>query len=221
MAGDTAFSEKAGSSPVVAGKVAEYLEKYAADGFKRESDQEENVVRSLPFFATSFGVLLAFLSLARGAMPTWSFAPLPLAAYALLALILISLLLLIWFLFQAVRPRDFEYPMREAALVEYAKKLSGYYEQGDSTAAVSNVEGSAEPTGTATDAAILERAVVEDLRAAVLTQLATAAEISRGNNTKRLAARAGAFITLMTALIFALLLFVVILAGDKLPGAFS
>jgi hypothetical protein len=49
-------------------KFTEYLEKFIADSFKRESDQEENVVRSLPFFATSLGVLAASVGLVRGAL---------------------------------------------------------------------------------------------------------------------------------------------------------
>ncbi len=46
-------------------KTTEYAEKIISDAFKREIDQEENVVRSLPFFATSLGVLAAATGVVR------------------------------------------------------------------------------------------------------------------------------------------------------------
>ncbi len=50
-------------------KTAEHLERLFADAFKREVDQEENVARTLPFFATAIGTILATIGLLRPASP--------------------------------------------------------------------------------------------------------------------------------------------------------
>lgn len=80
------------SSAGPTGLAAAYLERLVFDSFKRELDQDENVVRSLPFFATSIGVLVAFAGLARGALPGFSFGFWPLLVYGLLACLLLCLI---------------------------------------------------------------------------------------------------------------------------------
>jgi ABC-type antimicrobial peptide transport system permease subunit len=82
-AGGDALSEL----PDPTGQAAEYLEKIVADGFRRELEQEENVVRSLSFFATSLGVLVAFLGLATPLLPPLAAEPVAVAAYAALAVV--------------------------------------------------------------------------------------------------------------------------------------
>jgi hypothetical protein len=191
--------------PGPTGQAAEYLEKIVADGFRRELDQEVNVVRSLPFFATSLGVLVAFLGLAMPLLPPLAAEPVAVAAYASLAVVVASLALLLFFLFDSIRVKRFEYPSDELALRGYARRLTAYYAQ-------CTVDGHP----PAPD--VVAGAVLDDLRATVTGQLAEAARVSRRNNAERLQACARAFSTLILAQGFALLLVCLILARRALDG---
>jgi hypothetical protein len=198
------------------GKVAEYVEKLVSESFKREADQEENVIRSLPFFATSIGVLVAFIGLARPALPPLTLSPFPIIVYGLLTGVMLSLTVLIAFLFLAVRQRTFKYPMSEADLIAYAARLTDYYSAAASPAAsagtaesgeADHAEAASENEADTTET--IEKAVIDDLRNTITGQIAEAARVSRANNIKRLGARARAFASLMVALGFALALIVV------------
>jgi hypothetical protein len=197
------------------GKATEYLEKLVTDGLKREIDQDENVVRSLPFFATSLGVLITFIGFARNTLPEFTLTLWPILTYGLMAAILASLAFLLWFLAQAVRVRTFNYPMSELDLIRYAVDLTRYYQEAEPTRG----DGKANRDGSDADpVAVVERAVIDDLRAAMTQQCADAAVTSRFNNSKRLKARARALTILMAALSFALSLIIVILIHDALEG---
>lgn len=202
-----------GDAPAGAtGKAAEYLEKLVGDSFKRELDQEENVVRSLPFFATSIGVLITFIGFARGALPAFVWTGWPILVYGLLTGLLTSLIALLVFLYQAVCQRKFNYPMQEAELIEYAANLTAYYREVAASEPANQEDEEGDPVE------IVERAVIDDIRNTMLEQTSTAARLSRSNNWARLKARARAFSALMAALAFALALIVAILIHDALNG---
>jgi hypothetical protein len=61
-------------------KLNEYLEKLGADSYKREIDQEENVVRSLPFAATFLVLLASVLAFIADYIPLPALTPVPVAA---------------------------------------------------------------------------------------------------------------------------------------------
>jgi hypothetical protein len=199
------------------GKAAEYLEKLIAESFKRELDQEENVIRSLPFFATSIGVLVTFIGFVRGLLPAFSWTSWPVLGYGVLvhgslAGLLVSLIALLLFLYQAVRERKFNYPMSEAEMLNYIAGLTTYYRD---LAEQSPGSGGGEEIDPME---VIDRAVVDDIRATMMGQMAASAAVSRSNNLARLKARARAFSALMTALGFALVLIVAILIHDALNG---
>jgi hypothetical protein len=47
-------------------KVDDYVEAYVTDGLKRQLEQEENIVRSLPFFATALSLIILLVGAGRG-----------------------------------------------------------------------------------------------------------------------------------------------------------
>ena len=100
----------------------EYVEKLVTEAYKRELDQEENVFRSMPFFATALGVLATALGLARPAICTFDWAVLPMAMHAVLLLIAAAVVLALWFIRQSIRQRDFKNPMSERALIGYQRE---------------------------------------------------------------------------------------------------
>gem|GEM_PF-1184564 len=198
--------------PEISGKAAEYVEKLVSESFKRELDQEENVVRSLPFFATSIGVLMTLVGFARSALPALTWEVWSVLAYGFLAGILISLAAVLVFLYQAVYERRFLYPMAEPELIGYATQLTGYYE------VIANSSQQLGDTPECPDLGTVDALVVRDVRAAVTKQAAEAAVRSRSKTLLRLKARARAFSALLAALAFALGLIVVILSKDALTG---
>lgn len=101
--------------------------------------------------------------------------------------------------------------MAEAELIDYATELTTYYQGiANTTLRANGDEG--DPTELA------ERAVVDDIRAEMLRQMARAAGISRANNLARLRARGRAFLSLMVSLSFAVALIAVILGYEVLRG---
>lgn len=177
-------------------KADEYVEKVVAESYKRELDQEENVVRSLPFFATSLGILATALGLARTGIGPFSWSGIQLAIYVTLAVTGVSVMAVLAFLVEAIRPRDFKNPMTEQDLISYRSNLEAYYAAFDK------------------DAATLEAAVTDDLRQAFSRQIAEAARIVRANNLQRLQARSRGLMALIVAIFLAFVLLGLILARD-------
>lgn len=202
-------ADEADDAPPLAERTAEYVERHADDGFRRELEVDENIVRSLPFFATSIGALLAFVSLARDSLPPVGASPLPVATYSLLGLTIVALLGTLCFIAVSLRRRTQPLPMTEPDLVRYAEELTAYYAAAadDRTAGAGSEE-----------VADRDRAVVAELRAIMIEQLAAAASAIRTQNLRRLAARSRAFSTLLAALFFALGLFGAILIGRTVDG---
>jgi hypothetical protein len=177
-------------------KADEFVEKLIGEGYKRELDQEENVVRSLPFFATSLGVLATALGLARPAIGPFALAAFPLAIYATLGFIGLAILLVLVFLLQATRPRQFKLPMSEQALLGYRTSLRDYY------------------AASGKDEATLAEAMLADMREEVTRQVAEATRITRQNNLARLRARGRAVTALVAAIFLAFVLLGLILGRD-------
>jgi hypothetical protein len=169
----------------------EYLEKLAAEGYRQQLADEENVPRSLPFFAASLAVLVAILGAVKEWIPAPSWSVYPVVIWLLLGALAASLLLIMYFLRESVRKRDFIYVMDENALADYVTKLRRFYELNTSLA----VEES-------------EAAILADLQAELGRQHRDAAVNNRLLNFRKARARATAF----EVLVFALLLAFVIVA---------
>lgn len=106
----------------------DHLEKYAADGLKREIDYEEAVWRTLPAFVTPLGLLAVLLAYSFSVM--FPDVPAPLSAIGL-ALIVIasgSGSLTIWQLRFSVKRRRHRYPPSETSICTYASQQREHYE---------------------------------------------------------------------------------------------
>jgi len=133
----------------------DHLEKTFADAYRKEIDQEENVWRSLPFFAATLALQLAALGQVRewlvgleGSMLLVTAVLLCAAGVATLAAIL--------FLAFSVWPADFQYVAREPAFRDYAEQVRARAEEenaGDAAAAALRTVKAAlvEQYATATD----------------------------------------------------------------------
>lgn len=183
----------------------DYVERVVQAGFDRELEQNENVMRSLPFFATSLGVLATVLGFLRATLCPPARAVLPVLIWLALGGLVLSVAGSLGFLYRALASRGYAYPMRESDLIGYA-------------AAVAEASRAAAPHPRAPDA--VEAAALAELRATRIQQLAEAAELNRRQNAGRLRARGLALIALLTAIAFAFLLITLIVTQDIFaPGA--
>ncbi|PWC37173.1 hypothetical protein [Azospirillum sp. TSO22-1] len=185
---------------------AEYLEKLFTDSFKREWDQDENVVRSLPFFATALALSVTLLGLAGEALPPFEFSPSSFRFYvlmlegALLSGVLWTLASVLWHLFAAIRARTYIIPPPETELIAWTEQIRAFH----SAAGLSGTD--------------LERAIVGDLRDLMIQEYAKAAMNARANNVKRLFARTQALSRLIMALTLSFAIAVVIFVDGRVAS---
>lgn len=179
-------------------KLQEYVEQVVRDGFMREAEGDENVMRSLPFFATALGLLATVLGLLHGSLCRPGRSVLSFMLLGAAACLGVCIALAVGFLLQAVRARTFRYPMAESTFVHYAATVAAAHRRADAS----------------------EAAAVAEVRATRIQQLAEAAEANRRNNRDRAQARARALAALIAAIAFAFLLLALILARNLIaPGA--
>lgn len=102
-----------------------YIEGTLAQSYRKEIDQEENVWRSLPFFAATLALQLAALFQIVDKLPD----PSTLAGRTAVALLTISglaIIVALAFLAASIYPAQFDYIAPEARLFEYAWDLILY-----------------------------------------------------------------------------------------------
>jgi hypothetical protein len=99
-----------------------YIEKTLADSYRKEIDQEENVWRSLPFFAATLVLQLAALFQMIDKIPGPT-TVLGLVSVSLLALAGVSTLVSLGFLAASIYMQSFDYIAKEPALLHYAQGL--------------------------------------------------------------------------------------------------
>ena len=185
---------------------AEYLEKLFAESFKRELDQDENVVRSLPFFTAALALAVTLLGIAGRSLLPFDATPWTFRFFMLIAAILLAgcavwaLCGVLWHLFAAVRPRSYTIPPTETELIAWENQLRTFH-------TASNLDGDD-----------LERAVVTDLRDLMIKEYAKAAMAYRANNIPKLFARSQALMRLIMLLAFAFAsTFIIFLEGRVTP----
>jgi|SRR5208282_2551699 len=108
----------------------EYLEKLMADTYKREIDQEENVVRSLPFVAAVLAVLSTIMIFTKSYIPSYPFASQKiygLAVWTMLFLFGCLAARVIIFLYFALSRQSFQYVSSSSELYSYSTKLANYH----------------------------------------------------------------------------------------------
>lgn len=177
----------------------EYLEKIAAESYKREVDQEENVVRSLPFVVAAMALLVTILGFAKIYIPVYSINFYPIFVFSILLGVGVSVGISILFLFLTVIPREFRYLSRTSDLQEYARSLRDYYSQ------LHDVDD-------------IDKSVVEDIRILMIEQYAIGTTYSQTMNNNRYGARAKAFTSLVVALALAFVFLATISIHEIVEG---
>jgi hypothetical protein len=99
-----------------------YIAETLATSYRKEIDQEENVWRSLPFFAATLALQLAALFQIIDKLPDpagWTGR----VAFVLLALAGLCTIIALGFLAASIYPAKFDYVAKEPALLQYAWDL--------------------------------------------------------------------------------------------------
>jgi alpha-beta hydrolase superfamily lysophospholipase len=172
----------------MASKTQDFLESFLRERHRREMDEEENIIRSLPFFATSLGALVAALGLANQRGGALSLAERPVATLMAWGIILSTSVALLSLLMSLIGVTAMLEIARETELIEYADRL--------------REEASARHARPQDDqvSARIDEEVLIALRGAVLQQLAEAAEAGRQQNRVRKRWRGSALVALICAL---------------------
>jgi len=144
----------------------DHIEKTLTDAYRKEIDQEENVWRSLPFFAATLALQLAALFQIierlppRGTVAWWG-------AVGCGSVSGISTVIALGFLAISIFPAKFRYIAPEPELLDYAEGLDKDEQQG-------RANGSADPVDA-----------LSTLKAALARQYAVATKNNRHINQRR------------------------------------
>jgi hypothetical protein len=193
--------------PPLGEKSASVLLTILQDFYRQELGAEEDVFRTLPFFATALGLIVASLNYSAGQLPSWSamrkscgvsdlshvgWQIVPCAwsvglAFLCLFFVLVLSTAVLFHLALATQVRDYMRVGPEKDLVAVTRQLHAY-------------RFGAGLTGDKLDAA-----VGNDVRAGLLDPIATAVEANRATSARRYRYRARAVVCLLWSLFFALL----------------
>lgn len=176
----------AAAAPAAFGSTtAKYLDDRAAESFKRQTELEESVWRSLPLFTGGLLAAGAIVTSTARALPPFKGSFYQWVAYSLLALALVAFSIAFWWLWQVVKPRDFDYPPLDEEVSSYAAAVVAYHE-GQGLAG--------EP---------LDEEVTRELRIYMADAFASAAKSTFRNNQSRLSARSQVLIFLLSGFLLA------------------
>jgi len=175
-----------------------------ADLYRQEVGREEDVNRSLPFFGTALGIVIAALAYAAGRLPKWPdltsrpAQSLFVASAALLALAIVESACVLYFVARATGYRDSERIGPEAALLRRLNDLLAHHRA----------------QGTPADDQ--DKLLFGAIRQILIGSYAVATPVNRTINRQRYRARASASAHLVRGLIWAFAATTVIFVADKL-----
>jgi hypothetical protein len=170
----------------------EYLEALMGELYKREIDQEENVVRSLPFVAVGLALLSTIMIFIAKYIPTHPLCIYTITVWIMLFLLVCLIVRIIFFLYVSVSRQTFQYIASPNILYDHATNLISYY----------TILGRTSPEVT--------DSVIADMRTLMIQQYATGATHNQAINIARSAARGKAFGSLVLALALAFAMVVTI-----------
>ena len=182
-------------------KADDYLEGVFKDAFKRELEVDENVARTLPFFAATLALVVTLYGFATTKLPPLEWRLLSLLLHLLLLTGAACLAGVVYNLFQAVRVRVYRLPPKETELVTWAEGLRTFYAEQGLTPEASDEK------------------VSGDLKSRLILEFAEGVEHNRAANIPKLKARAQGFTLLVAALGIAFLMIAIIFSTDRLASA--
>lgn len=180
-------------------KADEYLEEVVKDSFGRELEVNENIARTLPFFAASLAVAVPIYGYIAGRLPPLAPSLMSVVLHGLLASGAGCGVMILWNLFLMVQLREYRIPPRESAQIEWMQALKAYFEDEGLTAAT------------------VDRKVTQQLRDRMIIEYAASAEHNREANAPKLRARASGVVYFSAMLTIAFAMIAIIFVSQRLP----
>jgi hypothetical protein len=181
-------------------ETAKYLEVRANESFKREMAVEEGIWRSLPLFIALILAGAGLLGQAIDRLPPLRGGFYSIGTHALLGCSSLLFGISSWWLWQIVRPREFEYPPNDVEVAKYADRLAQFH---------------ASSAGKGAD---FDAAVAHDLRVYNALQAGEVAASHFHNNQARLSARGQVLVFLLAGFVLAILCDGIILGSRMIYG---
>ncbi|WP_313011662.1 hypothetical protein [Brevundimonas sp.] len=159
----------------MADNLNDYLESLNAAAFTREFEQEEHIMKSLPFFAAVLGIAVTILAkifeqLPRPTLNLWA-----VVTWFLLAASLVAFARIVWSLLQIVRKRGTLLPSDEIKMLEWSNDLVAFHK-----------------AASLTDAAA-RRAAQRDVQLRMIEEYARCAVHNRRQNAVKISERSAGF----------------------------
>jgi hypothetical protein len=171
----------------------DYLDKLVTDSYRKEVEFEENVWRTLPFFAAVLGLEIAALGVLRADLAQLS-GPLGYVGLALAGFWALLVVATLGFLARAIWAADFDYLGKETELITFARRLEELVRQRAALA----------PDAPLPKAA--GRDIRDELRETILWQMADCTVGNRAINKRRELARERAGRTILASILLVLVL---------------
>ncbi|MCW4460596.1 hypothetical protein OK349_02675 [Sphingomonas sp. BT-65] len=165
----------------------EFLEATAKDFYKSQTDLDESIWRSLPFFAAAFIFVATVIGQSATRLPKLATNFFEIVTHLLF---LVSCLLCAWVLrwfYTLLKPREYEFPASFESLKSYATELENYHSSN----------GLSDESRDA--------AVTNDLREFLAEQYGTGASANLRHNAERLKARSKVLLFMLLAFLLAFL----------------
>lgn len=199
---DPAASEtEPAPASAIGSETAQYLDEKAIESFKRQTDLEESIWRSLPLFSGGLIAAGAIVSSVAGSLPQPHLSWFAVIAYACLGACVVLFGIAIWWLWQVIRPREFEYLPDDTEIAAYAENLSHYYKS----------------LGVSPKRA--DKKVASELRAAMRDAYVNAAQSAFEHNQARISARSQVMLFMLWGFVLAFAADGLVIAQRLLSGA--
>lgn len=166
-------------------KPNDYLESVFETAFKREVGLDEDIARTLPFFAASLALVATLLGYLLRELQTLEWNTISVVLHLMLGCAAVSLAMALHALFQTVQMREYRLPPRETELIAWSEQLRTFYQS-------QNYKPST-----------VDQRVFEDLRDRMLLEYAESAEHNRLANKSKLQGRARGFALIVITLVIA------------------
>ena len=166
-------------------ETSKYLHDLASESFKRQTELDESIWRSLPFFAAIFAFVATVIGRASVDVPRWELGLYSILANVLLIAAAASMAWGLRWFWTVLRPRDYEFPAPDAGVRSYAEEMVAYYASG-------GLKGDA-----------LDAAVTKALRLSLAEQYGAGAAANLAHNAEKLQARSKVLLFVLVSFGFA------------------
>ncbi|WP_010183179.1 hypothetical protein [Sphingomonas sp. PAMC 26605] len=178
-----------------------YLGDLAAESFKRQSELDESVWRSLPFFAAIFAFVATIVGKSAVDAPAWNGTYYTAATITLLSAATLSMAWTLRWFWVVLRPREYEYPAPDFAIRDYAEQITEYHAE------------SGVPPGD------LDAKTLTDVRLFMIDQYGSAAATNLTHNAAKLKARTKVLLFMLLGFVLAFACEATIFVHTHIAGA--